>query len=271
MIGRRRDMLGVLALSAALAALAASPPVATADPAPAWTIRSLAAPTHFTPGDEVGRYQYEVRATNTGAAATDGSPITLTDTVAAGLTVKDVELPLRGPESAWESFSELCQVEASGAVETVRCTVPAEVPEAVEPTVLAPAEELRMIVLVSTPAGAEGTKLTNAAEVKGGGAGSASTTSQNEAGSGPAPAGFTDFGAALLGVDGHSNRGAGSIPNQYVTSFAVNTRPRFPSSPSSSSDSRLFDPAGGDVKDVRVALPPGLVGDPTVASSCTAQ
>ncbi len=269
---RCRDVLGVLALATALAgALAASASAATTDPAPAWTIRSLPAPTHFTPGDEVGRYQYEVRATNTGGATTDGSPITLTDTVPAGLTVKDVELPLRGPESAWGSFSELCEVEASGAVETVRCTVPEEVPEAVEPTVLAPAEQLRMVVLVSTPAGAEGTDLTNVAEVKGGGAGSASTTSQNKASSGPAPAGFTDFGAALLGADGQSNRGAGSIPNQYVTSFAVNTRPRFPSSPSSSADSRLFDPAGGDVKDVRVALPPGLVGDPTVASRCTAQ
>jgi hypothetical protein len=254
-----------------LAALAASAPAASADPAPAWTIRSLPAPTHFTPGDEAGRYQYEVRATNIGGAATDGSPITLTDTVPAGLTVKDVELPLRGPESAWDSFSELCEVEASGAVETVRCTVPEQVPEAVEPTVLAPAEQLRMVVLVSTPAGAEGSTLTNAVEVKGGAAGSASATSRNEAGSEPAPAGLTDFGAALLGADGHSNRAAGSIPYQYATSFAVNTRARFPSSPSSSGDSRYFDPAGGDVKDVRVALPPGLIGDPTVASRCSAQ
>lgn len=269
---RRRDLLCVLGLTTALAgALAASAPAATSDPAPAWTIRSLPAPTHFAPGDEVGRYQYEVRATNTGGAPTDGSPITLTDTVPAGLTVKDVELPLRGPESAWESFSELCEVEVSGATETVRCTIPEEVPEAVDPTVLAPAEQLRMIVLVSTPVGAEGTDLTNVADVKGGGAGSASTTSQNKAGSAPAPAGFTDFGALLLGVDGQSSRQAGSIPHQYVTSFAVNTRARFPSAPSSSTDSRLFDPAGGDVKDVRVALPPGLVGDPTVASRCTAQ
>ena len=71
---RHRGALGALVLAvASILALAAPGPATAADPAPAWTIRSLPAPTHFTPGDEVGRYQYEVRATNTGGAATEAA------------------------------------------------------------------------------------------------------------------------------------------------------------------------------------------------------
>lgn len=255
----------LLAIAAvALAALIiAAAPASAADPAPAWNVRSLAIPTNFKPGDESIRYFYEVRATNIGGAATDGSPITLTDTLPAGLTVKAIELQLAANSS--DFGPSLCESKKSGEVESVRCTIPEEVAGASNPTLLASGEQLRMRIQVFTPAAAAGA-LTNLAHVQGGGAGAVSTGSHNEASSELAPAGFMDFRAALLGVDGLPTPQASSSPYQYMTSFAVNTKPVV-----SGGIGEFVEPAGGNVKDINVALPPGLVGNPTAISPCSQQ
>ncbi len=268
MIGRSsRSMLATLGITAMLACiLAASASAAT--PAPAWSIRSLAVPTNFKPGDESGRYQYEVMVVNIGGAATDGSPITLTDSLPAGLTVKSVTLTLRSSldgTGVHDFGPTLCKEEKPASVETVHCTIPEELPETPSPTLVEAGEALRLVIQVSTPAGAAGEMLANVAQVQGGGAAPASTTSLNEASAEPASAGFMDFRASLLGADGLPTGQPGSHPYQYLTSFAVNTRPVAPGGIGK------FTPAGGNIKDVSVALPPGLVGNPTATSRCTAQ
>lgn len=258
----RRVVLAALAAGAILTgALAASASAAT--PMPAWSIRSLAMPTNFKPGDESVKYFYELRATNIGGAATDGSPITLTDTLPAGLTVKAIELRLAANSS--DFGPSLCESETSGEVTNARCMIPEELAGASHPTLVAAGEQLRMRIQVSTPLTAAGT-LTNVAHVQGGGAGPVSTGSQNEVSSEPAPAGFMDFRAALLGVDGLPIQQAGSSPYQYTTSFAVNTKPVV-----SGGIGEFVEPAGGSVKDINVALPPGLIGNPTAISRCPQQ
>ena len=262
MVTRRRSMSGALAIVAILAgALAAPAPAAI--PAPAWSIRSLAVPTNFTPGDESGTYRYEVMAVNSGGAATNGNPITLTDTLPAGLIAKEagVELPAAGSTLV----ESVCSTEKPGESEIVRCTIPEELPSTSNPALLEPSEALRLLIRVSTPVEAEGTTLTNLAQVQGGGALPVSTTSHNAASSKPASSGLMDFRAALLGVDGLPAGQAASHPYQYTTSFAVNTTRGAPGGTSE------FVPAGGDIKDVNVALPPGLIGNPTAVSRCTAQ
>jgi hypothetical protein len=262
---RSLGLLRAIGLATMLAAAFAVPASATTA-APAWSIRSLAVPTNFIPGGESGRY--ELMAVNHGGSATDGSPITFIDTLPAGLTVKGVTLNLRSSLDGTGTHDfgpSLCSVEKPEAAEIVSCTIPEELPETPDPTLVEASEVLRLVIRVSTPLAAAGETLTNVAQVQGGGTVPASTSSQNEASPEPAAAGFMDFRAALLGTDGLPIGQPGSHPYQYLTSFAVNTRPVAPGAIGE------FRPAGGDIKDVSVALPPGLVGNPTATSRCTAQ
>jgi len=258
----RKGMLGAVAIAAVLASVY-TVSASAASPAPAWSIRSLAVPTNFTPGDESGIYRYEVMVVNVGGAITNGSPITLTDTLPAGLTAKEVGVKL--PAAGSTLVESVCATEKPGESEIIRCTIPEELPEASNPTLLEPSEALRLLIRVSTAVEAEGTTLANHAQVQGGGALSASTTSHNAASTKPASSGLMDFRATLLGVDGLPARQAASHPYQYTTSFAVNTTHGAPGGTAE------FVPAGGDIKDVNVALPPGLIGNPTAVSRCTAQ
>jgi hypothetical protein len=258
----RKSMLGALVF-AAIAVGAFAAPVSAASPAPAWSIRSLAVPTNFTPGDESGIYRYEVMAVNIGGATTDGSSITLTDTLPAGLTAKEVGVKL--PAAGTTAVESVCSTEKPGASEIVHCTIPEELSGTSNPTLIGPNEALRLLIRVSTPTEAEGTTLTNHAQVQGGGALSVSTISENPASAEPASPGLMDFRAALLGADGLPAGQAASHPYQYTTSFAVNTTHGAPGGTAE------FVPAGGDIKDVNVALPPGLIGNPTAVSRCTAQ
>jgi hypothetical protein len=252
-------VFAVTILSAATAPASAAPM-----PKPAWSVRSVAVPTNFKPGDKKNDHFYEVTVANGGAAVTDGSPITLSDTLPAGLTVKGIELPLPVSAGSPEFGSTACKSEISGEVSTVTCTIEEGLPNAIEPARLWPSEELRLVIKVTIPKSAAGT-LANIAQVQGGGAPPTSTETHNEASAEPADAGFSEFHAELTGPDGQPVIQAASHPYQYTTSFAVNTNV----APIGSS--AKFVPAQGDLKDIEVALPPGLIGNPTAMARCTAQ
>jgi len=255
----------LLATAIALSVFPATATAAAATPAPAWGLTSLAAPTNFKPG-EAGSY-YQVEATNIGAAPTDGSPVVLSDTLPAGLTVKKVELLLRIAPGKFDEFGEapgVCaKTEAAGAV-TVTCTVDESIAGTFEPARLWPSERLIMRVRVFTPGSASGA-LVNHATVQGGGAAAGSAESQGEACACPAPPGLSAFNSDLIGVDGAPVSQAASHPFSYTTSFSVNTE----LAPAQSSAPLVA--AGGDVKDLEFPLPPGLLGNPTVASHCSAK
>jgi hypothetical protein len=229
---------------------------ASAAPAPRWSFDSVAVPTNFAPGIG-GQSSYQVTATNIGGAATNGSPITLTDVPAAGLEVERVELELNAVTGTEDFGPTLCSTEA-GTQATVICTIPESVPGAADPTIVRPGESLVMVVYVK--AGAEGA-LVNQVGIEGGGIPPQTAVGRNETSSRPAPSGLDEFRATAVTEEGEDSTQAGGHPFQYVTTYAVDTEP-------GQAGNAPFVPAGGDVKDIEVALPPGLVGNPTAVPTC---
>jgi hypothetical protein len=258
---RAQAVLGlIVALTAALVGAGVSSALASV-PAPAWSIlRSLALPTHFTPGDERGDDFYEVLVFSSGAAASDGTAVTLTDTLPEGLTVNHVQFFWSHHYPGEDKPKDEGATHCTTSTGVVQCTLSAinqkEAGGGVQIN-----ETLRMRIYVNTPASAP-EALSNAVRVQGGGASAVTASSHNEASSTPAPAGFSEFHTALTGPDGLPVTRAGSYPYQFTTSFALN---------SAFGVEGLPEPAGGDVKDIRVALPPGLIGNPIATSRCTAQ
>jgi hypothetical protein len=262
----RRRLRGLVAVAAALAAtMGLASGAAAATPAPAWAIHSLPEPTHFAPAPSGGDRSYEIVIANSGGAANDGSPVTITDTLPVGIKVEAVHFERRVDyqTSPVDFGPSLCKTEKPGAAEIVRCTIPSKLTGLSKPSVLEPSEELEIQIEVSAPTRAEGETLTNHVQIEGGGAEPASVTSENEVSSAPAPPGIAEFRAQITDVAGRPVTAAGSHPYQYTTSFAVNTRS------AREEGQQSFPSAGGDVKDIRVALPPGLVGNPTATARCT--
>lgn len=71
--------------------------------------------------------------------------------------------------------------------------------------------------------------------------------------------GFQEFDNTVLNQDGSPDTQAGSHPWAMTTSFTLNKTTNL-------SDEAITD---GDLKDIHVELPPGLVGDPTATQKCT--
>ena len=267
-------MNGRTALSTALAAILALAALATpaaasalAPAAASWNLQSLGAPTNFKPGDNSGSSLYEVFLTNVGAKASDRTPITITDTLPPGLGVKEVKVTTsREVHANLNASGEICKEETPGIV---TCVLKEGL--AVEPARLEPADQVLIKILLTVPDTEVSVPLTNRVEVEGGGAEANSAESKNEidpeckAVRECAPAGFQGFQSALTGPDGRRSSAAGTHPYQLTTAFAVNLNPSPPGS------ALPYVPAGGDLKNVEVALPPGLIANPTAAGYCTAQ
>ncbi len=241
----------------------AAPGALAVVPAPAWSVQALAAPTNFRPGDSSGFDRYEAFITNSGGEVTNRTPITIVDTLPAGISVKKIEL-LTPQDLSADIAPSVCKSETRGETSIVSCTLE-EVPllNAPEPATLYPDSHLLLIVDVEVSAGASG-QLLNHVAVSGGGAGEASATGHNQATvEEKAPAGFQEFHAALTDAAGNPVTDAASHPYEYATSFGVNLDP----TPTNGS----FVSSHGDLRDVEVALPPGLIGNPTAVTRCTAQ
>jgi len=266
----RTRMLPALA-AVAISALAAAPSSAAPAPEPALSVTSLATPTNFKPGGEEGvRYIYDLRVANVGGAPTNGlAPITITDTLPKGITVKQVTMDLRSHEFGGKSdyAGEACETETVAEVTTVTCELSEGLPEADEPATIQPEEERRILIQVNPPpelGGAnEGEALDNHVVVEGGEAPPASTTSHNEVSSEPADAGISLFHTDIVEPDGLPATEASGHPFQLTLGFAVHTKA------APGSGAAAFVPAGGDIKDIEVGVPPGLVGNPTAMPRCT--
>jgi hypothetical protein len=82
-----------------------------------------------------------------------------------------------------------------------------------------------------------------------------------------APSAWAGFGfpsenglsISLLNQNGTPDTQAGSHPYSFSVTLAVNTEER----------EEAITPAEGDIKDIEVELPPGLVGDPSATPQCT--
>ncbi len=250
-----------IALGAALAALTMPSASQAAAATPHWLMSLQAAPTDFHPGDE--RDFYEIVAVNDGGAPTTG-PVTLTTTLPAGLTVNAnganelVEVTGQFDTSSTEGS---CEQATSNNVVTVTCTTGASVPVG---------RSLLVNINVSVPVGfAPGKDLAYTATIAGGGAAEATAKGMTPVTEATLP---VPFGASLVseatessGVDTQ----AGSHPFAFTTIVMFNAAGvnRFEKC------NRHRTPAcaalNAQPKDVEVALPAGLIGNPTAVPYCT--
>ena len=221
-------VLGVLALFAVSSADAATP-------APAWRIESVPIPTG---GDE-----YQLRITNVGRAASNGEPITVTDTPPAGVTAS-------GGTSEEHEWACAAGGQGPGSIECTTSNTVGAFEQAPSLTVTVHVEP--------------GVLLPNVVKVQGGGGATVeeeTPTLLNP--SSPLPFGLADFGSYLADEAGLPDTQAAGHPSSLTTSFDVNSVVNLAYGSAGEATRSVQD-----VKDVVVDLPPGFVGDPQAAQQC---
>jgi hypothetical protein len=248
---RRLRLARLVALAASIAVLGAGP-ASAASPAPGWVLESSAKPTNFVPGDSTGKAMYLVTATNIGAAATDGSAITLTDDLPAGVTVQSVSFH-------WSFFGHNFDLGGFLCTTTpVQCTAPS----GFGPT--AALGWLRMEVHVVVDPGASG-EVTNRATVSGGGAPDVEASETHLISTTPAPFGVAGLHTYLTGPDGLADTRAGGHPYQFMTTLSLASMFRRSPGLANGEDPNSIE----DAKDLVVDLPLGLLGSARATPTCT--
>jgi uncharacterized repeat protein (TIGR01451 family) len=227
-------------------------------PAPAWRITSVSTPTSFSTSDITGTDQYLVTVTNVGDAPSDGSPITMTDTLPSGLAFD----PTGGYFEAGVDFEDF-RYTYSGGVEEGAYSCSEGPPVSCTDTGIAirPGGSITMHVAVEVASGAPGS-VVNRVGVSGGGAPSVSVSETARIGASLPSFGFQRFDGGFLGGEGSPVSQAGAHPYQAVFDFNLNTLPH-------RNRYGRTDPAGNP-KQVTVNLPAGMVVNPrATATRCT--
>lgn len=246
MSARRLFALALLLL------LAGAVPAAAA---PAWRL-DVQADTTAAPG---GTLTYVVQITNVGDAPADpaGYPLTFTAALPSGVTALG-PLTASGRTLGWD-----CASLVAGAP-TLTCTnAMAQIP-ALGGMALPAAGFATLTLDVAVAPGAAGV-VTSAFSLSGGDASapSAQTVEPTAIASEPPAFGVAAFDGTVLDAAGVPYRQAGGHPFAATVSLDFNTTTH-----PSPLKGRLWPVE--PVKDVLVDLPPGLVGDPTAADTCTA-
>jgi hypothetical protein len=242
--------------------LAGATPSHASSPSPHWSIASESQPTYFKAGEASEAYVLIVR-NDGGAQTAEGSPVTIADSLPVGVTATKVAVSGAGPNGRGSpAYKPTCTVTAGAGL--VTCTYeegPTSGPVLAGATIV-------VTIKVAVPEGAQSLDA-NIATVSGGGAPSASTIEVTPISSEVAPFGLSAFDVAAVGDNGEADRQAGSHPFELTTSLAFNVAGR--ESPSAQNGNTEWPLAGAAPKDVEVALPPGLVGDPNAAPQCSQQ
>ncbi len=229
----------LIPLAALLGAFAFTATPALALGTPGWQIQTYAKPTAFLteqvegPDANEGEDADEVVliVSNVGGAPTNGSTITITDTLPPGVTQKN-----NHASSHTCTFSQTV-----GSMEAL------------------PPCEIRLAVSSSIPAGSE---VTSSVTVSGGGAPVASVTQTTEVDpSSPLPFGVADLTSFLSGLNGEPDTQAADHPSGLTSNFDVTNIVEH-----NEIDVSAF--ALQPWKDIVVDLPPGVVGNPQVAAQC---
>jgi uncharacterized repeat protein (TIGR01451 family) len=234
-------------------------------PAAGFAIHSFAIPSDFSvaknadcarvvsedstnPAPPCDAYQVTVR--NAGSQATDGSTITLADTLPAGVALQSISFNWSGANV--NLSEEFCSVVSGRA----QCRWP---------ETLRPDETLEMKIFVTVEPGALG-DVENTATVSGGGALQAASSMRNPIGSMLTVFGVGSLTSDIAGVDGAPDTQAGSHPYGFTTRLDFNTGFRIPPN---AFGGREEPTSVRDVKDVVVDLPLGFVGSALAAPKCT--
>ncbi len=242
--GLRRAVLtiGLAILPAALLPAVAG---AVAPPVQSLSISAHTSPTRLAPGDQSGAATYGILVTNTGAAPTDGTPITVTDDLPAGVTLEPFgEIPRFAILDSREQDFYPCE-----AGPPASCVVD---------RTLYPGETLIMVVPVKVAPSASGTAV-NHITVSGGGAPEATANQSTLFTSEPAGFGFESLETSITDADGSPFKQAGGHPYQFHTGFQLNTVYNLSSE----------NPPAGSAKNVVATLPAGMVVNPRATPRCT--
>jgi hypothetical protein len=264
---------GAVALIAVVATLASAGPSQAASPAPAWTLDSFATPTNFsaadnarcsahTSGENPPCAAYTIRATNAGSKQANGSTITLTDTLPAGLTVRRVAFFWRGAGAAAAGIDSSIDLAQQGLCTTAPVQCHLSTSELGKPGV-APDETLIMTVYLTVDQPAAPGPLVNSATVTGGGAPGASTSEQNAIAQTTAPFGPRLFHSRVPGLDGQPDARAAGHPYELVTRTGLASVFRLPPNVGAVSVN-----GSEDLKDLVVDLPLGFSGSAIAAPTC---
>jgi hypothetical protein len=241
----RRALLLTGMLAAILSALA----LCTAAPAMAqgawWHLESRAAPSNLAPG---GEGQVIVSASNVGTAeanAGGGQPITITDTLPAGLTATAI----KGESSFPEERPMSCSLEA------LSCTYAEGV---------LPYNRLEVTISVKVSPGASSGEV-NTVRAEGGGAPSPPALSRPlQITAEPTPFGVENYELTPEEEGGLSDSQAGSHPFQLTATFDLNE-----TLAPHKSEKILFPGSPALARNLSFHLPPGLLGNPTAVPQCS--
>jgi Domain of unknown function DUF11 len=222
--------LALLALSAATAPAMAG----AASSAPFWDLAVHSSPTNFDPANNDKRTNfYVITLTNAGSEDNDGSPVTVTEDLPAGLALDtSAPLPLRADNFNGGFCEEGPPIVCTGSGIPVGQT--AQIFIAVK-------------VLPGAPA-----SVTNRVTVSGGGAAAVSFSLPTKIGSDPAPFALNTFEGALLDASGAAEARAGSHPYELRIGALFNTI--LTPGPT--------DPPTENPKNINVDLPAGLTLNP---------
>ncbi len=254
-------LLSLLAAVLALISLGAAPSQASSA-GPHWSIVSESQPAYFGAGDTSDAYVLIVR-NDGGAPTAKGSAVTVSDTLPAGVTATKIAAEGRGGNgNGLPRYEIVCP---SGPLTgTVACTYEED---AADGPVLS-GTTIVLTITVSIPAGVTALG-PNSATVSGGGAPSASTSETTPIESGPVPFGLSLFDFGTAEESGEADTQAGSHPFELTAGLAFNVSAR--ESPSARNSEDEFPLADGSAKDLEVALPPGLIGNPNAVPRCAQQ
>jgi hypothetical protein len=263
-----------------LTSISAAPAFAVT-PGAGWELTARTFPSNLVRG---GGGTIEIAPLNVGAAPSKG-PVTVTDTLPAGVTATDAgELKaFRGePGEGLENGSALighsrwaCTGNGPGlaGATVVTCTNTVAMPELAggsgDPNWEGPNFDQLIGIAIEVNKGAtEGTKdgsEGNHVAIAGGGAPtSASTTDPVTIGATPSGFRFVGFDGWASNADGTLDTQAGSHPYELTVSFDLATYFDEPGG-------GFWGPQGGAPKDIEVNVPPGLIGDPNAVPTCTRQ
>ncbi len=225
------------------------------DRAPAWSISSLASPTHFIPGDSTGVGVYSTTITNIGAEATIGSATFIVD-LPAGVSLDPTPSAqnLLGPPLAVGGI--LAINEASNPV-GVTC-VPGPPVTCTLANPLGPGQRIFVFFAVDVDPSLAGATVTAHMSITGGGAGAAEATEQTPVDVNPAPFGIQALGSYLTAADGTGETLAGGHPYLMNVDFQLNTFHNFNPNQVSVNNSPLATP-----RHVIATLPHGVVLNPS--------
>jgi hypothetical protein len=238
-----------------------------------WEISSTTYPTNLNPGS---KGVVLVQPLNIGAASSSGQ-ITITDTLPRGLKASDAGAVQSGggkpsvePEAGIDHSHWECSIAPGGEDNSVvSChngsTLPSIAGGGGLPVSYAAVHNVQPPLKIAVEAAAQAPEgqAANEMRIEGGGAFNPIQRSDPlTISSTPAPFGLARWQGWASNADGTLDTQAGSVPYSATFSFDLGTVRE-------AGASEELTPAGGELRNIDVELPPGLVGNPQAVAQCT--